>query len=378
MTLKQTPLDALHRELGARMVPFAGYDMPVQYREGILVEHRHTRALGSLFDVSHMGQFLLSGPGIAETLESLMPSDFMGLARHRQTYSLLTNEDGGVRDDLIVTRWEDDCFFIVVNAACKDEDRAWIASKLDSGQRLEVLEEQALIAVQGPGVRATLARLIPGVENLSFLEGAHFSLDGVELYISCSGYTGEDGYELSCPASSAEKLARRLLDVGDIRPAGLGARDSLRLEAGLCLYGHELSPTISPIEAGLAWAVSRVRRPGGDRPGAYPGAARIEAELASGAPRRRVGLRVVGRRPVREGQAVLDREGDSVGEVTSGGFGGSVNAPIAFALVDSAVLAGAKEAGVPADELLRVDVRGRPEAVAIVKPPFIPARYQRL
>ncbi|MEE4277889.1 MAG: glycine cleavage system aminomethyltransferase GcvT [Halieaceae bacterium] len=376
MTLKHTPLDSLHRELGARMVPFAGYDMPVQYSEGILVEHRHTRALGSVFDVSHMGQFVVSGPGVAATLESLMPSDLQGLALHRQCYALLTNDEGGVRDDLIVTRWAEDRFFIVVNAACKDDDRAWIEAKLAEGQRLEVLEEQALIAVQGPGVRATLARLLPGVETLSFLEGRHFSLEGVDLYVSCSGYTGEDGYEISCPSASAEQLTRRILDVADLRPAGLGARDSLRLEAGLCLYGHELSPGISPIEAGLAWAVSRVRRPGGDRAGGYPGAARIESELDAGAPRRRVGLRVVGRRPVREGQTVLDGEGRSVGIVTSGAFAASVNAPIAFALVEAAALAPA--GGAPADQILSVDVRGKAEAVVIVKPPFIPARYQRL
>ena len=376
MSLKHTPLDSLHRELGARMVPFAGYDMPVQYDSGIITEHRHTRAVAGLFDVSHMGQFILSGPGIAASLEALMPSDLEGLGVNRQTYALLTNEEGGVRDDLIVTRWAEDRFFIVVNAACKDEDQAWIEAGLGEGQRLEVLEDQALLALQGPGARAALARLVPGVEALPFLAGSEFELDGAPLYVSCSGYTGEDGFELSCSAAAAPGLARRLLDFPEVRPVGLGARDSLRLEAGLCLYGHELSETISPIEAGLAWAVSKARRPGGARPGAYPGAERIEAELAEGAPRRRVGLRVLGRRPVREGQAVIDAEGRSVGVVTSGGFGASVNAPIAMALVDSAALAELKASG--GDQQLSVDLRGKPVAVAIAKMPFLPARYQRL
>ncbi|MEO1078848.1 MAG: glycine cleavage system aminomethyltransferase GcvT [Pseudomonadota bacterium] len=376
MSLKHTPLDTLHREIGARMVPFAGYDMPVQYESGIITEHRHTRAVAGLFDVSHMGQFVLSGPGIEASLEALMPSDLEGLGVNRQTYALLTNDDGGVRDDLIVTRWAEDRFFVVVNAACKDDDQAWIESQLAPGQRLEVLENQALLALQGPGARSTLARLVPGVETLPFLAGGEFEFDGTTLYISSSGYTGEDGFELSCPPAAAPGLAKRLLDLPEVCAVGLGARDSLRLEAGLCLYGHELSPTISPIEAGLAWAVSRARRPGGERPGAYPGAARIEAELAEGAPRRRVGLRVLGRRPVREGHTVLDARGNTVGVVTSGGFGASINAPIAMALVDSSALAEHKASGV--DPEFQVDIRGKAQPVAVAKMPFLPARYQRL
>ncbi|MEM1187000.1 MAG: glycine cleavage system aminomethyltransferase GcvT [Pseudomonadota bacterium] len=375
MSLKHTPLDALHRELGARMVPFAGYDMPVQYESGIITEHRHTRAVAGLFDVSHMGQFVLSGPGIAASLEALMPSDLEGLGVNRQTYALLTNDEGGVRDDLIVTRWAQDRFFIVANASCKDEDQAWIESHLDAGQQLQVLEDQVLLALQGPGARSTLSRFVPGVEGLPFLTGGEYELDGETLYVSSSGYTGEDGFELSCPAAAGTELARRLLDLPEVCAAGLGARDSLRLEAGLALYGHELSPTISPIEAGLAWAVKKVRRPEGERPGAYPGEARIAAELANGAPRRRIGLRVLGRRPVREGQTVLDAAGNPIGVVTSGGFGASVNAPIALALVDSTALAEHQAGG--AELRLQVDVRGKAQPVAVAKTPFLPARYQR-
>jgi aminomethyltransferase len=372
MSLKHTPLDALHRELGARMVPFAGYDMPVQYAEGIIAEHRHTRSAASLFDVSHMGQFVLSGPKIAATLEALVPSDLEGLGEHRQTYALLTNDEGGVRDDLIITGWEEDRFFIVVNAACKDADQDWIEGHLGDGQTLEVLGDQALLALQGPGARSALARLLPEVLDLPFLAGRALSMEGMDVYVSCSGYTGEDGFELSCAAGHAETLARRLLAFPEVLPAGLGARDSLRLEAGLSLYGHELTPEISPIEAGLAWAVSRVRRPGGARAGGYPGAARIEGELADGPARRRVGLRVLGRRPVREGQAVLDAGGAPVGVITSGGFGASVNAPIALALVEAGALAGD-----PIGGELQVDVRGKGERARLSRVPFLAPRYVR-
>jgi aminomethyltransferase len=351
------------------MVPFAGYEMPVQYEHGIIAEHRHTRSAAGLFDVSHMGQFLLSGERIASTLESLMPADLAGLGEHRQTYALLTNEDGGVRDDLIVTRWGPEQFLLVVNAACKDDDRAWIEANLQPTQRLEVLEAQALLALQGPGARAVLKNLLPDVATLPFLHGGHFELDGIKLYVSCSGYTGEDGFELSCPAADATSLARRMLAAPEVLPIGLGARDSLRLEAGLCLYGHELAPTITPIEAGIAWAVSRARRPDGDRPGGYPGAEHIEAQLAAGPRRRRVGLTVNGKRPVREGQAVVDDAGRHVGEITSGGFGASVNAPIALALIDRA----AAESDVP----LSVNVRGRLQGVTRSRTPFIAPRYYR-
>jgi len=369
MSLKHTPLDALHRELGARMVPFAGYDMPVQYTEGIIVEHRHTREAAGLFDVSHMGQLLLRGDGIADTLESLMPADLQALGEHRQTYALLTNDDGGVRDDLIVTRWDEETFFLVVNAACKADDRAWIESNLSSGQSLEELGGQGLLALQGPLARDVLAALIPELATLTFLCGGNFELDGVPLYITCSGYTGEDGFELSVPGEHTEAIARRLLAHDAVAPIGLGARDSLRLESGLCLYGHELSPTITPVEARLNWAISKARRPGGARAGGYPGAERIAGQLSAGTERSRVGLRVLGKRPVREGQAVLDGDGRVIGEVSSGAYAASVDAPIAMAFVASEHTAIGSE--------LAVDVRGKALPVEVCKLPVVPQRYFR-
>lgn len=367
--LKTTPLDAIHRRLGARMVPFAGYDMPVQFSEGIMAEHRHTREAAGLFDVSHMGQLVLRGPRIAQTLESLMPADLEGLAAHRQTYALLTNHEGGVRDDLIVTRWDDDTFFLVVNAACKDDDRDWIASRLDDGQSLEEMHERGLLALQGPRAREVLEAVLPGTAALVFMSGGDFAFEGTPVYVTCSGYTGEDGFEISCPAPAAEALAERLLDAQAVAPIGLGARDSLRLEAGLCLYGHELSPTITPVEASVNWAISKCRRPGGSRAGGYPGADRIARELAEPPARKRVGLRVDGRRPVREGQVVLSPDGEDIGVVTSGAFGASVDAPIAMALVERGHAA--------LDTRLAVDVRGKPLPVTVSKTPFVPQRYFR-
>ncbi len=369
MTLKHTPLDALHRESGARMVPFAGYDMPVQYSNGIIAEHRHTREQAGLFDVSHMGQFVLEGPQVTETLESLVPVDLMGLDTHRQTYALLTNDQGGVRDDLIITRWGPDCLFLVVNAACKTEDRAWIESHLQPGQSLRELESQGLLALQGPAARKILELVIPGVAELHFLQGATFSFEGEDVFVTCSGYTGEDGFEISCGPQLAEALARRLLVTDGVAPIGLGARDSLRLEAGLCLYGHELDTQTTPVEAGLTWSISKSRRPGGERAGGYPGAKLIAEQLAGGVARRRVGLRVEGKRPVRENQKVLDSDGKEVGRVTSGGFAATVDAPIAMAFVDAAVAA--------PDTALAVDVRGKAQGVRVCKMPFVRQRYFR-
>ncbi|MFK7830370.1 MAG: glycine cleavage system aminomethyltransferase GcvT [Congregibacter sp.] len=369
MTLKNTPLDALHRELGARMVPFAGYEMPVQYASGIIAEHRHTRAQAGLFDVSHMGQFIAEGPAITAALESLLPADLVALTDHAQTYSLLTNADGGVRDDLIVTRWSADRFFLVVNAACKDEDRSWIESQLQPGQVLREIKDQALLALQGPAARSVLETLIPATASLVFMQGLHAEFEGESVYVTCSGYTGEDGFEVSVPAAKAEPLARALLADTRVQPIGLGARDSLRLEAGLCLYGHELSPTITPVEARLTWALGKARRPGGERAGGYPGAERIAGQLSDGAERVRVGLRVLGKRPVREGQSVLNADGKVIGEITSGGFGASVDMPIAMAMIHTA------EAS-PGEELA-VDVRGKPLPVTVSKLPMVPQRYFR-
>lgn len=369
MSLQHTPLDGLHRELGARMVPFAGYDMPVQYSDGIIAEHRHTRERAGLFDVSHMGQFVLEGPGMTATLESLVPVDLEALGEHRQTYALLTNDEGGVRDDLIITRWGPDTFFLVVNASCKAQDRAWIESRLAPEQSLRELEGQGLLALQGPRARAVLGELLPVAAELVFLQGAHCELNGVPIYVTCSGYTGEDGYELSIPEAQAETVARKLLEHDDVAPIGLGARDSLRLESGLCLYGHELSPTISPIEAKLNWSISKSRRPGGAKAGGYPGAERVARELSDGTARTRVGMGVLGKRPVREGQNVLNAAGEVVGVVSSGAFAATVDAPVAMAFVDSSYAAMETE--------LSVDVRGKALPVVVCKLPLVPQRYYR-
>ncbi len=369
MSLKTTPLDALHREMGARMVPFAGYDMPVQYPEGILAEHRFTRSDAGLFDVSHMGQFIVEGPGITATLESLVPVDLVALGEHQQTYALLTNAEGGVLDDLIITRWGPDRFFLVVNAACKAEDRAWIEAHLSSEQSLTELDDRALLALQGPAAREVLGEMIPAVKALTFMNGVSCELDGMEIYATCSGYTGEDGFELSVANSDAVVLAKRLIDSPRVQPIGLGARDSLRLEAGLCLYGHELDTTTTPIEAKLNWAISKTRRPGGEREGGYPGADRIAKDLAEGTSRVRIGLRVLGKRPVREGMPLVDGEGRTIGTVTSGGFGATVDAPIAMAFVEPEFAALGTE--------LAVDVRGKALPVEVVKMPVVPQRYFR-
>jgi aminomethyltransferase len=362
------PLDALHREIGARMVPFAGYEMPVQYADGIIAEHQHTRAAAGLFDVSHMGQVCITGAGATEALEALLPVDLVGLGHHEQVYALLTNDAGGVRDDLIVTRWDEDTFFLVVNAACKEADIAYLRDRLP-GLALQVLEDRALLALQGPKAREVMQTLLPGATALTFMHGSPAEIDGEDIYITCSGYTGEDGFELSLPAGIAESVARRLLADERVRPIGLGARDSLRLEAGLCLYGHELSETITPVEAGLMWSISRARRRDGDRPGGFPGAEAIFAMADSGPARRRVGLKVEGKRPVREGQSVLDASGAEVGVITSACMGVTLGAPIAMAMVDSAC----REPGTA----LAVDVRGKALPVIVTRTPFVPQRYFR-
>ena len=368
MSLLTTPLHALHRELGAKMVPFAGYDMPVQFPAGIIKEHLHTRAQAGLFDVSHMGQVVIDGPGSTEMLESLVPVDLQALPVNGQTYALLTNEAGGVRDDLIITRWDSERFFLVVNAACKEADIAHLRSHLGP-RTLEVLEDQALMALQGPGARDVMRELCPATAELVFMSGCHAELDGVPVYITCSGYTGEDGFELSVPASQADAIARRLLAFDAVAPIGLGARDSLRLEAGLCLYGHELSETIDPIQAGLLWSISKSRRPDGERPGGFPGADVIFERIASKPARRRVGLAVEGKRPVREGQSVLDAAGEVVGEICSACYGASVGSPIAMAYIS-------RPLGEP-DTALQVDVRGKMVPVKVTRMPFIPQRYFR-
>ncbi len=368
MSLLTTPLDTLHRELGAKMVPFAGYDMPVQYPTGIIKEHLHTRNAAGLFDVSHMGQVVVEGVGAAAMLETLVPADIEGLGIHRQTYALLTNEDGGVLDDLIITRWDENRFFLVVNAACKAQDIAHLRRNL-SGQSLQVLEKQALLALQGPQAREVMTELCPAAAGLVFLQGCNASVDGIDAYITCSGYTGEDGFEISLAADDADALARRILACPQVEPIGLGARDSLRLEAGLCLYGHELNNEIDPIQAGLLWSISKERRADGTRPGGFPGASVIFQRIENKPALSRVGLRVEGKRPVRDGQAVVDVDGNPVGEISSAGYGASVGGPIAMAYVQ-------RELGEPGTELA-VDVRGKLLAVTVTRMPFSPQRYYR-
>lgn len=368
MSLLTTPLDTLHRELGAKMVPFAGYDMPVQYPDGIIKEHLHTRAAAGLFDVSHMGQVVIEGPGAAAMLEGLVPVDIEALENNRQTYALFTNTQGGVLDDLIITRWAQDRFFLVVNAACKAQDIEHLRAHL-SGQSLQVLEQQALLALQGPRAREVMSELCPEAAKLVFMQGCHTAIDGVDVYITCSGYTGEDGFEISVPAAEAEALARKLLAWEQVAPVGLGARDSLRLEAGLCLYGNELTEDIDPVQAGLLWSISKSRREDGERAGGFPGADVVFERIRNRPALRRVGLKVEGKRPVRAGQAVTDADGNKVGEVCSAGYGASVGGPVAMAYVQRSV-------GEPGTALA-VDVRGKLVSVTVARMPFTPQRYYR-
>lgn len=368
MTLLPTPLDALHRELGARMVPFAGYELPVQYRAGIIAEHLHTRTAAGLFDVSHMGQVMVEGEGSAALLESLVPADIEGLAENRSSYALFTSDSGGVLDDFIVTRRGSDRFFLVVNAACKEQDLARLRSR-QSTQTVTMLQQQALLALQGPAARDVMRDLCPAAAELVFMQGCDACIEGVDVYITCSGYTGEDGFEISVPAGAAEGLARKLVAFGQVETIGLGARDSLRLEAGLCLYGHELTPDIDAVQAGVAWAVSKARRAEGERPGGFPGADVILSRLPDRTPLCRVGLRGEGRRPMREGQSVLDAQGRRVGEVCSAAWGASVGGPIAMAYVE-------REYGAP-DTNLSVDARGKPSPATVAALPFVPRRYYR-
>jgi aminomethyltransferase len=364
----KTPLDSLHRELGARMVPFAGYDMPVQYPAGILAEHQQTRTAAGLFDVSHMGQVVISGTGVAEALEALVPVDLLGLADNAQVYGLLTNASGGVLDDLIITRWSADCFFLVVNAGCKEQDIAHLRANLP-GQKIEVLEGRGLLALQGPAARAVIGRLAPEAAALTFMKGCHTTINEEEVYITCSGYTGEDGFEISAAETAAEPLARLLLAQEEVDPIGLGARDSLRLEAGLCLYGHELDTETTPVAAGLMWSISKARRVDGERAGGFPGAQEIFRQVETGVARRRVGLAVNGKRPVRDGQKVVNAQGDEVGVVTSACFGASLGAPVAMAYVDSEF----RELGTE----LSVEVRDKLVPVTVSRMPFVAQRYFR-
>ena len=366
--LLTTPLHALHTELGARMVPFGGYDMPVQYPKGILAEHRHTRVAAGLFDVSHMGQVLLKGDAADAALESLVPVDIVDLGLFKQRYALFTNEAGGILDDLMVTRREHD-LFLVVNAACKHQDIAHLQQHIGSRCTVEPLPEQALLALQGPQAVTALARLNPGVQRLVFMTGGHFALDGIDCFVTRSGYTGEDGFEISVPGNQAERLARALLAQPEVQPIGLGARDTLRLEAGLCLYGHDIDTTTTPVEGALTWAIQKVRRAGGARAGGYPGASVIDTQLAQGASRKRVGLIGSERVPVREGAQLVDANGAVIGQVTSGSLGPSVNQPVALAYVGTAHAA----VGTAVFAL----VRDKKVPLTVAPLPFVPNGYFR-
>lgn len=364
----RTPLYALHLELGARMVPFAGYAMPVQYPAGIIAEHLHVRAKAGLFDVSHMGQLRLRGANVAAALETLVPADIAGLAAGRQRYTFLTNEHGGILDDLMVANDAGE-LALVINAGRKTDDLAWLQARLAAHCSVGPLGERALLALQGPLAGAVMARLCPHAADMRFMQVAHLHVGGIACFVSRSGYSGEDGFEISVAGDDAEPLARRLLAEEDVAPAGLGARDSLRLEAGLPLYGHDLDEATTPVEAGLAWAIPKVRRTGGARAGGFPGAEVIFSQLAQGATRLRVGIAPEGRAPLREGEALHDAAGRAVGAITSGGFGASAGVPIAMGYVEAACAA--------PGTLLRALPRGKPRTCRVAALPFVPHRYYR-
>jgi len=366
--LQRTPLHALHVDLGAKMVPFAGYEMPVSYPAGIVAEHRQCRDAAALFDVSHMGQLRLVGGDAAAALETLVPVDIVGLAESKQRYALFTNDAGGILDDLMVTRRADH-LFLVVNAGCKVADLDHLRAEIGGRCAIEPMPDRALLALQGPAAAAVMARLAPALAKLTFMSGASASIAGIDCFATRSGYTGEDGFEISVAGDNADALARALLAAPEVKPAGLGARDTLRLEAGLCLYGHDIDTTTTPIEAALAWAIQKVRRPGGARAGGYPGAATIERQLASGTERKRVGLLGLDRAPVREGAAIVDYGGGAIGRVTSGTVGPSVGKPVALAYVPSALAA--------PGTALEADVRGKRQPMQVATLPFTPHRYFR-
>ena len=368
--LLKTPLHALHLELGARMVPFAGYDMPVQYPLGVMKEHQHTREHAGLFDVSHMGQIRLSGAQAAKALETLVPVDIIDLPVGMQRYAMFTNEQGGILDDLMVANLGNDELFLVVNAACKEQDLAHLRKHLSTHCQIQPLfEDRALLALQGPEAVKVLERLAPQVAKMTFMQFAPVTLLGVECYVSRSGYTGEDGFEISVPAEHAEALARHLLAQPEVEAIGLGARDSLRLEAGLCLYGHDMNEKTTPIEASLLWAISKARRADGPRAGGFPGAETVFAQQQSGVARKRVGLLPQERTPVREGAEVVNADGNVIGSICSGGFGPTLGAPLAMGYLDTAYT--------PLETDVWAIVRGKRVPMKVSKLPFVAQRYYR-
>ena len=373
--LKRTPLYALNVARGGKMVPFAGYEMPVQFPPGVLKEHLHTRTSAGLFDVSHMGQIALRAKSghvedAARALERLVPQDILSVAPRRQRYAQFTNDSGGILDDLMVANFGDH-LFLVVNAACKADDEAHLRKHLSDICDIEPLTDRALIALQGPKAEAVLAKHADGVTGMNFMDAGPRKLMGLDCFVSRSGYTGEDGFEISVPANDAEALAKTLLDDPAVLPIGLGARDSLRLEAGLCLYGHDIDTATTPVEANLNWSIQKSRRSGGARAGGFPGADKILKELETGAPRKRVGIKPDGRAPVRENAPLFADETsrELIGTVTSGGFGPSVNAPVAMGYVPSQFAANGTA--------LFAEVRGQRLPVRVAPLPFSPHTYKR-
>jgi aminomethyltransferase len=371
--LQRTALHALHVELGAKMVEFAGYDMPVSYPQGILAEHRHCRQSAALFDVSHMGQLRIRGADAARALESLVPVDVVGLVPGQQRYGFFTNASAGLIDDLMITRRTvdggTDELLLVVNAAGKHADLRHLMTNIGHRCDIQALPERALLALQGPRAAAALARLDPTVAQLKFMTGAPVQLAGAACYVTRSGYTGEDGFEISVHQDDAMALARALLALPEVQPAGLGARDTLRLEAGLCLYGHDINATTTPVEAGLTWAIQKVRRAGGARHGGYPGADAVDAQIATGTALKRVGLLGLERVPVREGATIVDARGHRLGHVTSGTLSPTVNQPIAMAYL-------AANHALPNHEVY-AEVRGKRQPMRVSAMPFTPHRYFR-
>jgi aminomethyltransferase len=370
--LQRTALYQAHKTLSAKLVPFAGFEMPVQYSTGVLAEHNWTRANAGLFDVSHMGQCFIVGADFAATsaaMEKLVPADVAGLAPHQLRYSQLLNDEGGILDDLMITRAAykgyEGWLYVVVNAGCKAKDYLHIAKKLPEGVTLKPGENMSLLALQGPKAEAVLAKHIPTISDLKFMHYESLSIGGITAHISRSGYTGEDGFELSVWDKDAENLWNLLLADPDVKPIGLGARDSLRLEAGLCLYGHDVDESTSPIEAGLQWSIAKRRR----EDGGFIGAARVQNELAHGVSRKRIGVKPEGRAPAREGTEIQNLDGRQIGVITSGGFGPTVNGPIAMGYVETA------SSGV--DTKIKLIVRGQAMTATIVKLPFVPNNFKR-
>ncbi|WP_190336514.1 glycine cleavage system aminomethyltransferase GcvT [Vibrio sp. S9_S30] len=367
--LLKTPLHALHVEVGAKMVPFAGYDMPVQYPLGVKKEHLHTRDAAGLFDVSHMGQLKLHGADAAKALEALVPVDIIDLPVGNQRYAFFTNEDGGIMDDLMVANFGDH-LFVVVNAACKEQDIAHLRANLPGSVELEVIEDRALLALQGPKAAAVLARIAPDVSDMVFMDAREIEILGEKCLVSRSGYTGEDGYEISVSADKAEELARALTEFSEVEWIGLGARDSLRLECGLCLYGHDLDTTTTPVEASLLWGIQKVRRAEGERAGGFPGAEIILDQIATKeVSRKRIGLIGQTKAPVREGAKLFDADDNEIGIVTSGTAGPTAGKPVSMGYVKAEFAAIGTE--------VFAEVRGKKLAMTVEKMPFVPQRYYR-